>query len=264
MIEKGAGVGAILWASASDDARPIHSDSQYGLQTSGRSGARGSASLIVAGSGVRRLSMCYGVAASELCLAKSSLLMTACALREDSQRSDRHVALGSIALVREPIAAGSDPRGGPATLWQRHTLFGGSRDSQPFARCHRSRRRARSRHARVRRRRAAPRLCRTAQNGSAELGTVTLTAQGDKTRVDVALANAPTDVPQPAHIHDGPCAKLNPKPKYPLTNVVDGTSTSLVDVPMAQLTAGTFAVNVHKSTSDIPTYVACGDLAAKK
>jgi len=104
----------------------------------------------------------------------------------------------------------------------------------------------------------------TAQNGSAELGTVTLTAQGDKTRVDVALANAPTDVPQPAHIHDGPCAKLNPKPKYPLTNVVDGTSTSLVDVPMAQLTAGTFAVNVHKSTSDIPTYVACGDLGAKK
>jgi Cu/Zn superoxide dismutase len=103
-----------------------------------------------------------------------------------------------------------------------------------------------------------------AQNGSGEVGTVTLTAVGDKTRVDVALANAPNDVAQPAHIHEGTCAKLNPKPKYPLANVVDGTSTYMVDAPMAQLVAGGFAVNVHKSTTDIPTYVACGDLGAKK
>ncbi|WP_317995997.1 hypothetical protein [Vulcanimicrobium alpinum] len=102
------------------------------------------------------------------------------------------------------------------------------------------------------------------QNASGELGTVTLTPIGDKTRVVVALANAPTDVPQPAHIHEGSCAKLNPKPKYPLVVVVDGTSTSMVDVPIAQLIGGGFAVNVHKSTTDIPTYVACGDLTAKK
>lgn len=103
-----------------------------------------------------------------------------------------------------------------------------------------------------------------AQNGSGELGTVTLVALGEKTRVDIALANAPADVPQPAHIHDGSCAKLNPKPKYPLNVVIDGISTSVIDVPLTQLTAGGFAVNVHKSTSDIPTYVACGDLAVKK
>ncbi len=102
------------------------------------------------------------------------------------------------------------------------------------------------------------------QNASGELGTVTLTAVGDKTRVDVALANAPTDVPQPAHIHEGTCAKLDPKPKYPLTTVVDGTSTTMVDVPMSQLVAGGFAVNVHKSTKEIPTYIACGELGAKK
>jgi len=102
------------------------------------------------------------------------------------------------------------------------------------------------------------------QNASGELGTVTLTAVGDKTRVEVALANAPTDVPQPAHIHEGSCTKLDPKPKYPLTVVVDGTSTSMVDVPMSQLIAGGFAVNVHKSTKEIPTYIACGELGAKK
>jgi len=104
----------------------------------------------------------------------------------------------------------------------------------------------------------------SSQNGSGELGTVTLTAVGDKTRVDIALANVPTDVAQPAHIHEGTCAKLNPKPKYPLANIVDGTSTYMVDAPMSQLVAGGFAVNVHKSTTDIPTYVACGDLGAKK
>jgi hypothetical protein len=101
-------------------------------------------------------------------------------------------------------------------------------------------------------------------NGSTELGTVTLTAVGDKTRVDIALANAPTDVPQPAHIHEGSCSKLDPKPKFPLGVVVDGTSTTMVDAPMSQLVAGGLAVNVHKSTKDIPTYVACGDLGAKK
>jgi hypothetical protein len=103
-----------------------------------------------------------------------------------------------------------------------------------------------------------------AQNGSGELGTVTLTAVGDKTRVDVALANAPTDVPQPAHIHEGSCAKLDPKPKYTLGVVTDGTATYMVDAPMSQLVAGGFSVNVHKSTKDIPTYVACGELGAKK
>lgn len=102
------------------------------------------------------------------------------------------------------------------------------------------------------------------QNASGELGTVTLTAVGEKTRVEVALANAPTDVPQPAHIHEGTCAKLDPKPKYPLAVVVDGTSTTMVDVPMSQLIAGGFAVNVHKSTKEIPTYIACGELGAKK
>jgi len=97
------------------------------------------------------------------------------------------------------------------------------------------------------------------QSNSGELGTVTLTAEGQKTRVDVAIANAPAG-PQPAHIHAGTCAKLDPKPKYPLTSVVDGTSTTVVDVPMGELIKGGLAVNVHKSTSDLPTYVACGDL----
>jgi hypothetical protein len=100
-----------------------------------------------------------------------------------------------------------------------------------------------------------------AQNGSGETGTVTLTADGsDKTTVTVALTGAPADA-QPAHIHPGSCAKLDPAPKYPLTNVVAGKSTTTVDASLASLTSGSFAVNVHKSTADLKDYVACGDLA---
>jgi hypothetical protein len=102
-----------------------------------------------------------------------------------------------------------------------------------------------------------------AQNNSGETGTVTLTAMGDKTRVDVAIVGAPEGA-QPAHIHEGTCAKLDPKPKYGLTVVTDGYSTTVVDVPIAKLTAGGMVVNVHKSTTELPTYVACGDITAKK
>jgi hypothetical protein len=100
----------------------------------------------------------------------------------------------------------------------------------------------------------------SAQNGSGESGTVTLIAAGDKTQVIVSLVNAPAGVAQPVHVHDGPCAKLNPKPTYPLTTMVDGVSVTTLDVPLAKLAAGTFAVNAHKSTTDVGTYVSCGDL----
>jgi len=101
-----------------------------------------------------------------------------------------------------------------------------------------------------------------AQNGSGETGTVTLKPDGvDATTVIVKLTGGPSAA-QPAHIHPGTCAKLDPAPKFPLTNVVDGKSTTTVKETVAKLTAGGFAVNVHKSTDDLKDYVACGDLTS--
>ncbi len=98
-----------------------------------------------------------------------------------------------------------------------------------------------------------------AESKSRESGTARLTAVGDdKTRVEISLKGAPKGTPQPAHIHEGTCKNLNPQPKYGLENVVDGKSTSEVPVALAELRKGTFAVNVHKSTDDIKTYVSCG------
>lgn len=99
-----------------------------------------------------------------------------------------------------------------------------------------------------------------AQNGSGENGTVTMTPQGDKTQIVIKLTGAPAGVPQPAHIHDGTCAKLDAKPRVPLQNVVDGTSTTVVAMKIDELVKQGGAVNVHKSTDDLKTYVACGDL----
>jgi hypothetical protein len=102
-----------------------------------------------------------------------------------------------------------------------------------------------------------------AQNGSGEHGTVALKPRGDKTVIEIHLIGAPMTA-QPAHVHLGSCAKLDPTPKYPLTSIVDGISETTVDVPMATLVAGTMAVNVHKSAADLKDYVACGDLTPAK
>lgn len=98
-----------------------------------------------------------------------------------------------------------------------------------------------------------------AQNKSKETGTAKLTAIDEsKTRVEISLKGGPKGTPQPAHIHEGTCAKLDPKPKWGLENVVDGKSTTVVPVGIDAVRG--MAINVHKSGEDLKTYVACGDI----
>ena len=104
-----------------------------------------------------------------------------------------------------------------------------------------------------------------AQNKSGETGTARLTAEGaDQTRVEISLKGGPKGVDQPAHIHEGSCAKLDPKPKQGLENVVDGKSSTVVPMSLADLQKGGLAINVHKSKEDIKTYVSCGDIKGAK
>jgi hypothetical protein len=99
------------------------------------------------------------------------------------------------------------------------------------------------------------------QNGSGESGTATLTTDGEKTKVAIALDN-PSTAPQPAHIHKGSCAELDPTPAYGLENVVGGKSTTTVDRPLDELRDGDYAINVHKSAEKLDVYVACGDVGS--
>ncbi len=97
------------------------------------------------------------------------------------------------------------------------------------------------------------------QNGSGESGTATLTPLGNRTKVvlDLKGAVAPR---QPAHIHEGSCAKLDTSPAYGLSDVKSGTSTSIVDAKLSALRRGSFAINVHESADATGNYVACGEI----
>jgi hypothetical protein len=99
----------------------------------------------------------------------------------------------------------------------------------------------------------------SAQNGSGENGTATLTQSGTDVNVVIAIPNGPAG-PQPAHIHDGTCAGIQGV-VYPLTSIVSGNSTTTVKgVTIDQLLAGKYAINVHESTSNLGKYVACGEI----
>lgn len=101
------------------------------------------------------------------------------------------------------------------------------------------------------------------RNGSGESGTATLTQIGSDIRVAISLKGAPQTTPQPAHIHDGTCANLKDV-VYPLTSLVNGESTTTVsNVTVEKLLAGTYAINIHESAANITKYVACGDIVAK-
>ncbi len=97
--------------------------------------------------------------------------------------------------------------------------------------------------------------------GFNEAGTATLTPMGDKTQVVLNLTGAPAGTAQPAHIHVGQCPGVAAV-KWPLTNVMDGKSTTMVDAKLSDITTGGYAINIHKSTAEAGQYVTCGNIAA--
>ena len=102
----------------------------------------------------------------------------------------------------------------------------------------------------------------SALNGSGETGTATLTKSGEKqTKVVLSVMGAPAGVNQPVHIHKGTCAKLDPKPAFPLSPVVDGKSETTVNASLDSLQKDGYAINGHKSAQDVKTYVFCGNVA---
>jgi len=96
-------------------------------------------------------------------------------------------------------------------------------------------------------------------NDSGVTGTVTFAALGDKTSVEIAV-DPGANPDMPAHIHPGTCDNLTPQPKFPLENVLNGSSKTDVPASIDELFAGDLAVNIHRSNDDLKTYTACVDL----
>ncbi|MBI2065161.1 MAG: hypothetical protein HYT62_03865 [Candidatus Yanofskybacteria bacterium] len=108
----------------------------------------------------------------------------------------------------------------------------------------------------------------SAQNNSGLNAKYQITAVGSpsgissQTRIILTVMNAPQGISMPAHIHSGSCANLGAV-KYPLTNVVGGTSVTTIDASILQLKLSLpLAINIHKSISEPGVYVACADLNA--
>lgn len=98
------------------------------------------------------------------------------------------------------------------------------------------------------------------QNSSGQSGSATLFPQGDKTRVVIEVLNAPTGVSQPAHIHLGKCDKLDKAPKWPLEDVKNGRSVTVVPASIDAILKERTAINIHKSAAEAQVYVACGNI----
>ena len=96
-------------------------------------------------------------------------------------------------------------------------------------------------------------------------------------------AAQPSETAKPAQVHKGSCAQLDPNPAYPLNAVGKdkGTpaageamkgaqsaiqaerSATIIHVSLDELLKAPFAINVHLSTKDIKTYIACGDIGGQ-
>ena len=98
------------------------------------------------------------------------------------------------------------------------------------------------------------------ENDSGQTGTATLTPVGNQTWVDIDVTPGISGI---QHVHVGSCGTDTlGGVVYDLGTIgADGTSSTLLDVPMADLQTGGFAINLHDAT-DPSIYTSCGNIVA--
>lgn len=99
------------------------------------------------------------------------------------------------------------------------------------------------------------------EDGSGQSGTAVISAvSGERTKVVLELDHPP-DVPQPAHVHPGPCGNLG-DPVAALESLEDGRSETIVPMSLAELQRGGLVVHAHKSEAEFDVSVACAAIPA--
>ncbi len=102
-----------------------------------------------------------------------------------------------------------------------------------------------------------------ALGGSGVTGKAELHAMDDgTTHVVIHLEGDEQGESRPAHLHEGTLDEYDPKPKYPLENVENGTSESTVDASLEEIMSEDFVVAVHESEENIANVVAAGQVEA--
>lgn len=105
-------------------------------------------------------------------------------------------------------------------------------------------------------------LTLSSQNDSGQEGTATITKVNEtQTKVVLDLSGGSYTLPQPAHIHTGTCQEPGPV-VYPLTNVVDGKSETILNASYQDVIDpkdAEYIVNVHESAAKQTVYTACAE-----
>jgi hypothetical protein len=99
-----------------------------------------------------------------------------------------------------------------------------------------------------------------ALNDSGQIGSATITDVGGKVLITVKLTGEPSTASEPSHVHFGRCPLIKAIPAYNVGPILDGKAESVVDLSWAEINSGKYALNVHKSASDMGTYMSCGNI----
>lgn len=97
----------------------------------------------------------------------------------------------------------------------------------------------------------------SAQPGGNQPGQAIIASFEGVTGVELDVTAGPAGVQQPAHFHTGTCAAPGPIVE-PLASVLDGASFTILSAPMSDLVDKGLIINVHKSTTEVTSYVSCG------
>ena len=97
------------------------------------------------------------------------------------------------------------------------------------------------------------------KNGSGIYGTADVTRISDtRSKIDVSMGGALPEGDVPAYVITGGCSSFEPQVAAELEPVLGGRSSTDVEIPIADITTGSYAVAV--GSTDPMKYVACGDL----
>lgn len=101
----------------------------------------------------------------------------------------------------------------------------------------------------------------TEENGSGQSGTAVISpVDAGRARIVMEIDHPP-NVPQPAHVHPGPCGDIG-DPVAALESLVDGHSETIVPMSVAELRRGGLVVHAHKSEAEFEISVACVEIPA--
>ena len=95
-----------------------------------------------------------------------------------------------------------------------------------------------------------------------QIGSATISEDDGKIVVNIQIEQGVSlDVSQPAHIHLGECPAVGAV-LYPLNNVVEGVSTTLINISIRELKdKSPLAINIHKSEEEMDVYTSCGQIS---